>query len=347
MHSDWKKRYFQGLSLAMNTAQVSARTASRFQASFRMWRVRSWYWKILRNVRLVQRQFRAYQGRRRALAIRITQTKGIQLEFFNFWATAIQRHYRGFYSRKHVHDAKSRRQFLATVAARGQRTVVALQSFGVIQSKERELASQASEFSKLKNISSGLHHLVSTKSIPGVYNPPHPLLVPTISDQGRPTPVETFIKASVKDVLDFKPKFLKRTLYVSHPELAVNRKHLLSVTANVGRQCNPQGPFFSTPMLQAHEPGNFASLQASVPYGRVADAVRLERFAERKLRLGAGCQEEFRVTRTNNRSFLGSVAANAIFQEQTTDSLFRGDYSIMSRLKTFKTAVPRNRFLHE
>lgn len=346
--SDWKRRYFQGLSLAINTAQLSAKTAARFQACFRMWRVRSWYSRIVCSARLLQRQFRAYQARRKALAVRVYRTKAMQLEFFNFWATVIQRHYRGFYSRKHVHDARSRRRFLATVAARGERTVVALRTFEMKECEKRDLADQASEISKLKRLSSGLHHLVSTQSIPGVYKPPYPLNPPTISDDGRPTPVETFIKASVKDVLDLKPKFLTTKGMSSGSQSATvdGRRHLLSVTADVGRQRSPQGPFGHL-RISANERGNFASLQASTPYERVAEVNRLERLAERSLRVGAGSQEEFRVTKTQNRSFLGSVAANAIFQEQTTDSLFRGDYAIISRMKKFKTALPRNRFLHE
>jgi hypothetical protein len=61
---------------------------------------------------------------------------------------------------------------------------------------------------KFNNIGSNLHHLVSTKTIPGVYNPPH--LPDELKSQVYNADIETHLKTIFK--LSYKKKSKLKTL---------------------------------------------------------------------------------------------------------------------------------------
>ena len=78
--------------------------------------------------------------------------------------------FRGFYSRKYIHDYRKRREYLKQIQIKNSKTLEMMNEHAkqsALDQKEKE------EMNKLKSLGSvgqKLHYLVSTESINGVYN---------------------------------------------------------------------------------------------------------------------------------------------------------------------------------
>ncbi len=100
------------------------------------------------------------------------QAEAERLGLLNACAVLVQKCGRGFISRRNRHDFYARKSYIATIAARGDDMRAAVQQYRVDQeqrlSQERRTKADA-EFGVLTQ---NFHHLVSTKAIPGVFNPP-------------------------------------------------------------------------------------------------------------------------------------------------------------------------------
>lgn len=86
--------------------------------------------------------------------------------------------YRGFYSRKYEHDFYARKAYLQHVETKNEEVRRILDShhkerIGDEQKRQEQCA--RTEFAELAG---NLHHLTSTRAIPGVYNPPYSQLKP-------------------------------------------------------------------------------------------------------------------------------------------------------------------------
>ncbi len=133
--------------------------------------------------------FRGFSSRH--VYTRMVETKKHQerLEFFNTNAVAIQRVFRGWLSRRRILDFRKRAVYLTQLTARNEDMRRALVDYEATTAGEVERLETEKQTQHFTALASKLHHLVSTKAIPGVYNPPHDDLVPTVGD----VPVEAFI----------------------------------------------------------------------------------------------------------------------------------------------------------
>eukprot|EP00879_Flechtneria_rotunda_P010431 GHRR01010907.1.p1 GENE.GHRR01010907.1~~GHRR01010907.1.p1 ORF type:complete len:359 (+),score=175.27 GHRR01010907.1:313-1389(+) len=93
-------------------------------------------------------------------------------QYFHHQATVIQKHWRGYCSRSRVHDFYKRKAYLAAVAAANAATradmAASLQNALRYQQQQAEQAAKQHFDVQV----SRLHHLVSTASSPGIFNPP-------------------------------------------------------------------------------------------------------------------------------------------------------------------------------
>jgi hypothetical protein len=64
----------------------------------------------------IQAAARGYLGRQRALLAREARDKRLRMAYFDAQATTIQRHWRGYWSRKAVFDFRARKLYLARIA---------------------------------------------------------------------------------------------------------------------------------------------------------------------------------------------------------------------------------------
>jgi len=90
----------------------------------------------------------------------------------------VQKIFRGFYSRKHVHNFYLRKAYLDSVAQTGhERRAELAQHF--VQLHEMESRRMDEErLTKFEKVVSSLHHMRSTGSCAGVYNSPYDQMAP-------------------------------------------------------------------------------------------------------------------------------------------------------------------------
>ncbi|KRX02578.1 hypothetical protein PPERSA_11918 [Pseudocohnilembus persalinus] len=95
------------------------------------------------------------------------------LEYFSNQATIIQRHFRGFHTRKYVHDFFARKQFLKLLQNKNEVFLQDLKATSEQERVEEERRQEAIARGEFNELAKNLHHLTSTNQIPGVYNPPY------------------------------------------------------------------------------------------------------------------------------------------------------------------------------
>jgi hypothetical protein len=109
--------------------------------------------------------------------------------------------YRGYYCRRWEHDFYARKKYLQYVETKNEEVRRNLDEHnrkigGEEQKRQEECA--RTEFAEL---ASNLHHLTSTKAVPGVYNPPYSQLKP----QAFNVDIETHLKSTFKSNYQWKP----------------------------------------------------------------------------------------------------------------------------------------------
>ena len=168
--------------------------------------------------------------------------------------------FRGFWSRNYTHCMRTRKEYLQNVGTIATRTTGYLKKYGDAQQGQHEKLEEQKRKDAFNDLAKDLHHLCSTQTIPGVYNPPYSEAVPTAFN----VPIEQHLRlqssAQIPTSLrrpnlnrsvpsNFRPVdplecgLTKQTEVVTM--LPNKRKPLLTRTANVGRGSRVQGPFRS------------------------------------------------------------------------------------------------------
>jgi hypothetical protein len=101
-------------------------------------------------------------------------------------ATTIQRHFRGWYVRSMICDVRARREYIQALTAASSSLLQQAESTAVAQAAEERQDQEERDAEILAATATKLHHLRSTRAIPGVYNPPNqgvPLLGLSTADE--------------------------------------------------------------------------------------------------------------------------------------------------------------------
>ncbi|DBA66376.1 TPA: spermatogenesis-associated protein 17 [Trebouxia sp. C0005] len=227
----------------------------------------------------IQSCWRGYAARQQFKAERTKANTLLREAYFDAQATHIQRWFRGFWSRKYIHNFLQRKAYLAAVADSNARMrALAEQQLqaSICAIKEQEEQAAMARFQKQ---SSKLHHLLSTSTVAGIYRSPYQALTNTVPVLEK-IPLEDQIRASRKSLVSSQPG-------VRHPSpLKAERElHL------------------------AKAPG--LSLQASAPYNAVREAADLERRVNKALQMRHG--QLFTATvRARQHSEVGSIGVQTV-----------------------------------
>ena len=170
--------YFAKTQEAADARQAEWDAALRIQRCYHGSLDREVYHAKLHCIKRFQCTVRGFLGRRRARIRQNERTRALESKFFHHCAAVIQKIVRGRRSRRVFHDFHGRKGYLKQVEERGEWTTQFLQrqyTVKLAEAKEREENQMKGEFNAL---ASELHHLVSTQSIAGVYNPPYSEALP-------------------------------------------------------------------------------------------------------------------------------------------------------------------------
>lgn len=119
----------------------------------------------------LQQLIRGINGRIKILNIIRTQHESTIQSLRNYYVANIQRLFRAWYSRKYRYSHYRRQQYVALIQQRGKEVLDMMNEYALEQQrqlKEEEDLKKKEDFEKLAG---RLHHLVSTQTIRGVFNP--------------------------------------------------------------------------------------------------------------------------------------------------------------------------------
>ncbi|CAE7365703.1 SPATA17 [Symbiodinium natans] len=343
------KKLFAAAQEANDALPTEVAAVTKIQSVHRASQIRSVYHAVVAAAQLIQRIIRGCLGRRRAKSVSIERTNKLQLHFFHHCACTIQRLWRGWWSRLHVHDFYMRRDYLVKVEQRGKWT----QDFLSAEHKEKLHAAKMEEEVKVReefdNLAGDLHHLMSTSSIPGVYNPPYSDLLPKAFEK----PIEDHLRDACRVQL---PKALRRprhhklpspkgsTSYgasqaekLGHdlgapPQELPERAPFFSRTASTGHLRKVQGPFRSREQIEVANikaANTYRTIQASSPY----DAVEADRrMQERISKLARSSPVDFMAPGSvKDRHSPVSVHVGLPYKERPLS--LRGDYVELPKIR--------------
>ncbi|CBJ30452.1 conserved unknown protein [Ectocarpus siliculosus] len=144
--------------------------------------------------------YRGYRGRVRTQQILEEMLARERMAVYHYHALEIQGAFRGYQSRKYNYNHARRKRYLQEVVDAGDAVRAELREHEQALLEERAANKEVADQAKLQATAQNLHHLVSTKSISGVFNSPYMRnsgRMPTI----RGVEVEQHLTISAKDLL--------------------------------------------------------------------------------------------------------------------------------------------------
>jgi len=175
-------------------------SAEKVQRAFRGQRVRKDIAKKKKACNMLSRVRRGHVGRQKSKNAKEEKKGQENMARFHYYAILTQKYFRAFYSRRYYHDFYARKKYISAIAEKGERLREELQQKledQYLENQRNEEEKQRTEFHK---VSQNLHHLTSTKTVPGIYNSPY--LAEPITAFGQP--VEEHLCAGAKELLRSK-----------------------------------------------------------------------------------------------------------------------------------------------
>ncbi len=155
---------------------------------------------LLRRVSLeIQRNFKGFLARAQHKQSVKDLSNDMNKDFYGYHATIITRFFRGYLCRKSKLDYHERRKYLQRIKQKNEETLAKLQEYSKAVQYHQERQKEEDQRKAFNIVASNLHHLVSTKTIPGVYN------TPNIPEEAKPqaynSDIETHLKVIFKNNL--------------------------------------------------------------------------------------------------------------------------------------------------
>jgi hypothetical protein len=128
----------------------------------------------------IQTIFRVFYARKMFKTKKMQDDDQKNFSYFAKQAIIIQKIFRGFFVRKYVHNFYLRKEELKALERKNEEFKKELEAFGkaqAIESEEYRMEQAKQEFASLAK---NLHHLSSTRNIPGVYNSPFAAQKPAV-----------------------------------------------------------------------------------------------------------------------------------------------------------------------
>lgn len=351
------KNFFARTQDASDSLPLEVAAVTKIQSVHRATQIRIIYHEVVAAARLIQRMVRGCLGRKKAQKVSQEGHNQLRLKFFHHCACTIQRMYRGRWSRKRVHSFYGRKIYLEKVEKRGEWT----KEYLAEEHKEKMAAAKIREEQRVKeefdHLAGDLHHLMSTKTIPGVYNPPYSDLLPRAFEK----PIEEHLRDACLAKI---PASLKRARHKSAsttrsarfgmsqaemsqdegampPQDLPNRAPHFSRAASSGRLQKNQGPFRSKEQIEVANvkaANMYRSIQATGPY----DALERDQRMQAKLsKMARSSPLDFRAAGNKEKPAPSSVHVGIPFPERPVD--LRSDFVELPKIRDkppFFTAHP-------
>mmetsp|Transcript_63599 Transcript_63599/g.201131 ORF Transcript_63599/g.201131 Transcript_63599/m.201131 type:complete len:332 (+) Transcript_63599:86-1081(+) len=193
--SEVTSAFFELTQAAEDARPLEQGAALRIQTKWRSYATRRNLRWLSGKTLVIQRWYRGYLGRLRFKLARKVADHNLRVRFFDIMATEIQRSFRGYWSRKHIHSFYARKAYLEAVMERTAALRGEMEGGFARQQAEDELRAAMEAQDRFVRTIDGLHHLVSTDCCPGVYNSPFASVAGGLPSVGGVT-VEEHLRAT-------------------------------------------------------------------------------------------------------------------------------------------------------
>jgi len=324
----------------------------------------------------VQRVMRGHLARLRTKVLRFETQRRFNAHFFHHCSGVIQKFFRGWWSRRHLHDFYGRKKYLAKVEKRGEWTSEYLAREHQDKLAVAKMEEERQMRLEFDNLAGDLHHLVSTKTTPGVYNPPYNDSLPRAFDK----PIEQHLRENLRVVM---PKSLRRPRHrmamdyagylpqshysaqigVSHadmhamtggavagpPQEMPERQPHRSRSASTGRMQKVQGPFRSKEQIEVANvkaANLYRTLQATGPYNAIEHDQKMQTRLSKLARMSP--IDFVAPGRSAEKPPPNSVHSSVPYKDRPFE--LRNDYLELPKIRDkppFFTALQRDRHFEE
>jgi hypothetical protein len=145
----------------------------RIQSSVRHKICRIDYSRTRRAQITLSRTYRGHRGRLEYVETQDMDFARLRREFWDNTAMVIQKIYRGYFSRKNIHNFYLRKSYLETIAGKGEGVRRELSHHFIAMQTEAQNRQAEARIDEFEKVVGNLHHMLSTASCRGVYNSPY------------------------------------------------------------------------------------------------------------------------------------------------------------------------------
>ncbi|XP_051795874.1 spermatogenesis-associated protein 17 isoform X3 [Acanthochromis polyacanthus] len=170
--TEFPKELFYRNSQVEDTRQRENQVATQIQSWFRACKVRAYLSHLHKKAIIIQKIWRGFTARARVRQMVKAAYFIMKMNFYEEMAVRIQRRWRGFFQRKYIHNFYARKSYLEGVAIKNILVRRKLDKLNEVQKRERDCRAMVKEQEGKVYQAQRLHHLMSTKQCPGVFNSP-------------------------------------------------------------------------------------------------------------------------------------------------------------------------------
>ncbi|XP_045888711.1 spermatogenesis-associated protein 17 isoform X2 [Micropterus dolomieu] len=169
---EFQREFFHRNSQAEENRQKENQAATRIQSWFRACKVRAYLSHLHKKAIIIQKIWRGFTARARFRQMVKAAYFIMKMNFYEEMAVRIQRRWRGFFVRKYIHNFYARKSYLEALSRKNELVRRELDELEELQKRERDCLEMVKEYAVKVYQAHRLHHLISTKQCPGVFNSP-------------------------------------------------------------------------------------------------------------------------------------------------------------------------------
>ena len=206
---DMIQSYFDSLNEKEKFKYIELKAAIVFQKYARRLICRKRFLLLKTQALEVQKALRGYLARANHQKDVEEQNDNLMKQFFEYHISIIIKHWLGYKCRKNVMDYHANRKWLEVTRKKNEETLIELKEQAAKRQYELDRQNEENQRRNFVNIAKNLHHLVSTKTIPGVYNTP--FLPAELKPQVYNADIEEHLRGLFKSsYMKDKGRFLKK-----------------------------------------------------------------------------------------------------------------------------------------
>ena len=206
---DMIQSYFDSLNEKEKFKYIELKAAIVFQKYARRLICRKRFLLLKTQALEVQKALRGYLARANHQKDVEEQNDNLMKQFFEYHISIIIKHWLGYKCRKNVMDYHANRKWLEVTRKKNEETLIELKEQAAKRQYELDRQNEENQRRNFVNIAKNLHHLVSTTTIPGVYNTP--FLPAELKPQVYNADIEEHLRGIFKSsYMKDKGRFLKK-----------------------------------------------------------------------------------------------------------------------------------------